>query len=59
MSTLTDEIRSTISHMEQRGVNPSVIYVDEESYVRLGKRSHMHGLPIVCDDGLCMKYRID
>ena len=59
MSNIYDDISSTMTYMRHRGVNPNVIYVDSETYEMLNERVHMQGVPIVCDDGLCMKYRID
>ena len=59
MSNLYNDINSTMTYMKRRGSTPEVIYVDGETYERLGKRSHVHGLPVVCDDGLSMRYRID
>ena len=59
MKSIRDDINSAIRHMRLKGINPNLIYVNTEVYEALGEPEYYRGIPVLCDDGLRMPFRVD
>jgi len=59
VKSVISEINAAIRYMRGKGINPNALYVDEDTYLKLGRRDNYNGIPVICDDEIQMPFRVD
>jgi len=59
VKSVFSEINAAIRYMRCKGMNPNALYVDENTYFKLGRHDYYRGIPVICDDEMQMPFRVD